>query len=75
MLSNVVDIDYEAMRVSLVHEHGALVLFDFQAAFPSMAHSYLRKVLSHLGLPQLALNIIDALYDKNKCVISISGTA
>ena len=38
MLANVVDIDVEAMQVSLAEEYGGLVLFDFKAAFPSMSH-------------------------------------
>jgi exonuclease III len=38
MLSNVVDVDFEAMTVSLQHAHGAVILFDFKAAFPSISH-------------------------------------
>ena len=73
MLSNVVDVDTEAMTVSLRDEEGALVLFDFAAAFPSMSHDYLRAVLRHLGLPDELLHLVDALYDANRCVISCKG--
>ena len=73
MLSNVIDIDFEAMRVSLTCEQGASVLFDMKAAFPSLAHEYLFKVLRHMGLPRTVLNIITALYNQNKCVISCGG--
>jgi hypothetical protein len=73
MLSNVVDVDYEAMTISLKHPYGALILFDFQAAFPSLAHDYLHEVLCHLGLPGESLNFIKALYDCNRCVISCQG--
>ena len=41
MLKNMVDIDYEAMTISLRRPQGALILFDFQAAFPSLAHDEL----------------------------------
>ena len=73
MLSNVVDIDYEAMVVSLRDEAGALVLFDFKAAFPSVSQEYLMRVLKHLGLPQHCMNLVQALYDSNRCVISCKG--
>ena len=40
MLSNVLDIDYTSMTVNLKCERGALLLFDFKAAFPSVAHKF-----------------------------------
>ena len=39
LLSNVVDVDCEAMTVSLKYAGGAIVLFDFKAAFPSISHA------------------------------------
>ena len=41
MLNNILDIDYNAMTVSLKHAKGALLLFDFKAAFPSVSHDFL----------------------------------
>ncbi|CAK0851772.1 unnamed protein product [Prorocentrum cordatum] len=41
MLANIVDIDFEAMRISLTRPSGALVFFDFKAAFPSEDREYL----------------------------------
>jgi len=73
MLANVIDVDYESMRVSLTHEAGAIILFDFEAAFPSVAHDFIFGTLRHLGLPQEALNLITALYDQNKCLVSAQG--
>ena len=73
MLSNVVDIDTEAMTVSLRHDKGALVLFDFAAAFPSMSQTYMLTVLKHLGLPAASMHFLEALYDNKKCVISCKG--
>ena len=40
MLNNILDIDYHAMTVSLKHDKGALLLFDFKAAFPSVSHDF-----------------------------------
>jgi hypothetical protein len=73
MIGNIVDVDYEAMTVSLKYERGALILFDFRAAFPSMSHEYMFEVLSRIGVPEDALNFIRALYDENKCLISCKG--
>ena len=73
MIANIVDIDYEAMRVSLKCEEGTIVLFDFQAAFPSISHEYLNTVLRHIGFPPSALSLVAALYDQNRCRISCQG--
>ena len=40
MLHNVIQIDYDAMTVSLKRDRGMLVLFDFKAAFPSISHEF-----------------------------------
>ena len=73
MLHNLISIDYEAMTVSLKHAKGMLVLFDFSAAFPSVSHDFLKTSLGLLGLPAHALNLINALYDNNKCNRSFQG--
>ena len=49
LLKNVVDIEYEAMKVSLQGPDGAMVLFDFRAAFPTVSQTYLHQVLERLG--------------------------
>eukprot|EP00959_Pyramimonas_sp_CCMP1952_P017821 377933-Pyramimonas_sp.AAC.1 len=74
MLQNVVDVDYEAMTVSLTVEHGGMVLFDFKAAFPSESHEYVLGDLSFLGVPRQCLNFVTALYDDNRCRISCRGS-
>ena len=75
MLGNVLDVDYEAMIVSLKRAKGAFVFFfGFQAAFPSIAHAYLHKVLTHPGTPAQTLQMITAMYDNNKCTISLRGS-
>ena len=74
MINNILDIDYNAMSVSLLHDKGALLLFDFKAAFPSVSHDFLIHSLRSIGLPDHALNFIRALYDCNKCNISYKGS-
>ena len=73
MLSNIVDIDVDAMKISLTEQHGALILFDFKAAFPSVSHHYMLIVLRHIGIPSFVLHLIEAMYDQGKCVISCCG--
>jgi hypothetical protein len=64
MLSNVLTIDHEAMRVSLQYESGAIILFDFKAAFPSIDREFMIHSLEWLGMPRKQLNFIRAMYDK-----------
>ena len=73
MINNVIDIDYEAMRMSVKSEKGWMVLFDFKAAFPSVAHRFLINSLSAIGLPEHAINFIMSLYQHNKCNIAFQG--
>jgi hypothetical protein len=73
MLSNVIDIDYHAMTVSLKCARGALFLFDFKAAFPSVSHDFLKESLQLIGVPPSALSFITALYSNNYCDISHKG--
>ena len=70
MIGNIVDVDYEAMTVSLKYEQGGLILFDFRAAFLGMSHEYMFEVLSCIGVLEGALNFVRALYDENRYVIS-----
>ena len=74
LLANVVDVDLGAMEVSLTRDNGALFLFDFRAAFPSVAHDYIFLVLGHLGFPQPMLRFLQSLCDGNKCLLSIGGS-
>ena len=51
MLSNVLTIDHEAMRISLQCNYGAVILFDFKAAFPSIERQFMMRSLRWLGVP------------------------
>ena len=73
MINNLIEIDYDAMVVSMKAEKGMLVLFDFKAAFPSVSHDFLMNSLEAIGLPPHAIQFINALYDNNKCNISFQG--
>ena len=73
MLSNVVDIDYHAMRVSLKHPQGAIVLFDFAAAFPSLSQEYMWRVLTHIGVPPHVLRALQRFYINNMHFIQVKS--
>ena len=73
MLSNVVDIDLEAMRISLKHPRGSIILFDFAAAFPSLSQEYMWQVLSHIGLPPGILEAIQSLYVNNVHFVKVKS--
>ena len=72
-MSNVIDIYSEGMRVSLNAQGGSINLFDFEAAFPSMSHSYLLTVLDYMGLPEGLVNFVRTLYDDNRCILALAG--
>ena len=73
MLANIVDVDWEAMRVSLQSANGAVILFDFNAAFPSLSHEYIFTTLQRIGVPEQATNLIRALYHNSKCEVALQG--
>ena len=73
MLANILEIDEVAMTISLTEAYGGMVLFDFKAAFPSIEHEYLFKVLEHIGTPKPVLNAIMALYDQVQCILQFKG--
>ena len=75
MLSNVVDVDYEAMKISLRHPHGAIVLFDFEAAFPSVSQEYMWEVLSHIGFADGPLRATQRLYTNSFHYVRVKGQA
>ena len=73
MLANVLNVVHQAQVTSLEQEQGAILLFDFKAAFPSLCHGYLFSVLKALGIPSHIYNFIRMLYDNHSCHISLAG--
>eukprot|EP00973_Karenia_brevis_P051119 7100166-Karenia_brevis.AAC.1 len=73
MIANVVDVDFESMRISLSCDRGALILFDFSAAFPSLSHQYMWSVLEHIGVPGPVLSAFKAFYVNNALHLKLDG--
>ena len=61
------------MRVSIRTPRGAVVLFDFTAAFPSLSTAFLQQSLELMGVPKSARNFIGALYHSQQCSVSLAG--
>ena len=61
------------MRVSTRCEHGAIILFDFSAAFHSISHEFLHEMLGESGTPASIRNFIQCLYHDNTCHIKLKG--
>ena len=72
-MSNVLEVDFEAMKMSLLGSRGALILFDFQAASPSLAHDYLWSALDALGVPHPLLQALQCFYVDNVHIIKVKG--
>ena len=49
------------------------VLFDFAAAFPSVAHKWIRSVLKKIKIPQGMLNAFNVLYANNEGVAKVGN--
>ena len=58
MLANIIDIDHESTRVSLLHDHGCALHFEFSEAFPSLSHTFLHTSLRHLNFPDHSLGLL-----------------
>ena len=61
------------MRISLRGRRGAIILFDFKAAFPSLSTDFLQAMLELIGVPQAARNLVTALYHSQQCSVSLAG--
>ena len=74
MLANVVDVEHDAQEVALTEEAGATFLFDFKAAFPSISHAFIHRILAKLGVPAEFRRMVRSLYDDQRCAIHWGGS-
>ena len=66
MLRNVLDVDFHSLKITLKRARGAIVLLDFEAAFPSMDHAFMLDTLSAIGVPPGVIKAVRLLYKNNK---------
>jgi len=65
--------EIQMAQLGLVNALPLIVLFDFAAAFPSVAHAWLRAVLVAIKVPTGLLNVFDGLYHTNTAFWNIDG--
>ena len=73
IIENLVDIDYTANKIYLNSSKGALVLFDFKAAFPSISHKYMWAILLSAGIPPNVVEAYKKLYVDNHHTLNVGG--
>ena len=73
MLRNILDIDFAAQKISVKSKKGAIVLFDFRAAFPSMSHEFIWDTLLAIGLPGQYISALKLFYFNNKHFFQVDG--
>ena len=61
------------IQFTVAGDRGAIILFDFVAAFPSISQDYMFNLLPATGIPHNALNVIKALYNNNRCTVQTNG--
>lgn len=70
---NVVSLDAAMQETALEWDKPTAFLFDMRAAFPSLEHGYLHKMLELLGLPGPVRATSRALYAHQRCCLSMAG--
>ena len=73
MLSYLVDVDESMVWYALSEPNAVAIFFDFAAAFPSVEHSFIQKMLRARGWPAFLCRFVDILYNNIFCHISING--
>lgn len=61
MVENIIDIEWEAVKVMYNYSKGAIVVFDFKAAFPSLDHECMWEVLK-IGFLACVIGLFRAFY-------------
>jgi hypothetical protein len=74
MLRNVLDIDLAAQKISIRSRSGAILLFDFTAAFPSLAHDMIWDTLEVAGIDIAFINVVKMFYNDNKHLLKLNGS-
>ena len=60
MMKNLLEIDTAAQKVMLQCKTGAIILFDFSVAFPSLAHEMIWDTLEEIGIDPSFIRVVKA---------------
>ena len=66
MLRYILEVDFDAQRISIMSKRDAIVFFYFRAAFQSLSHEFLWEVLASIGLPEEYIKALKLFYEHNK---------
>ena len=73
MLENVLEIDLRMRLLALQEVRALVVFFDFEAAFPSIAHPFIWRILKEIGVPRCFIRALRKLYHNNIQTVRFSG--
>ena len=73
MARNVFEVDAAMRSACALGEAGGAVFFDFEAAFPSLAHTFLHRLLRSAGLPVEVCRFVRGLYLGHGCDVALQG--
>ena len=73
MLRNILDVDFAAQKMSVRSRSGAVVLFDFRAAFPSLSHDMIWDVLKVTGVDMQFIQVVRMFYCRNRHILKFRG--
>ena len=68
MLENILDVDWAAQKISVKSRSGAILLFVFSAAFPSLSHDLIWDTLEYAGVDPAYIDVLSS------CFIETTGT-
>ncbi|CAE8680684.1 unnamed protein product [Polarella glacialis] len=71
MSRNALEVDFAAQKISIRSKSGAILLFDFRAAFPSISHDFMFDALHAVGLPDTFVEMLQLFYKHDHHVIRI----
>ena len=67
------ELDVDMLLGRIRDVEGCTLLFDFEAAFPSVAHDFLFEALEHIGLPKGFVQAVKYLHENNDHHMCIKG--
>ena len=74
MIENIIEVEAKAISTMSLNKSGAMICYNFAAAFPSVSRAFMWLVLEIIGIPQFIIKAIQALYANNHHYFRWDGT-
>ena len=65
------EIDHASILASLEERNAALILFDFETAFPSISQDFILAALEAIDVPPFICNVVRCRYKDSMCNIKL----